>query len=192
VSYLTQARIHRGLSRYPSINLDQRNTRERPMTSFSPAHTVRIGFPATLEPRAVRATSDQAASSPRRAVLLGCLALVGVLALGIAARSLDVRPLAECRSGPVRLTLGSEAPATVTMGSGAACAISFFAPAASMNDVSVMAAPRHGTLTPRGRTGVIYRADAKYRGEDGFDLALRGRSDSGEGVAIVRVNVGVR
>jgi hypothetical protein len=185
-----QARIYGALSRCPSINLDRRNTRERPMTSFG--STVRIGFPATLEPRAVRATSDHAASPPRRAVLLGCLALVGVLALGIAARTLDVRPLVECRSGPMPLTLGGETAATVTMGSGAACAISFVALAASMNDISVMAGPRHGTITPRGRTGVIYRADAKYRGDDGFDLALRGRSDSGEGVAIARVKVGIR
>lgn len=162
------------------------------MTSFSPTQSLRIGFPATLEPRAARAANDQAASSPRRTVLLGCLALVGVLALGIAARSLDARPLAACQSGPVRLTLGSETPATVTMGSGAACVISFFAPAASMNDLKVIVGPRHGTVTPRGRTGVIYRADAKYRGEDGFDLAVRGRSDSREGVAIVRVKVGVR
>jgi hypothetical protein len=185
-----QARLHGALSRHHVDHPRQRNTRERPMTSFSP--TVRIGFPATPEPRAAGATNDQAASSPRRAALLGCLALVGVLALGIAARALDVRPLAECQSGPVRLTLGSETPATVTMGSGAACVISFFAPAAAMNDLRVMAGPRHGTIAPRGRTGVIYRADAKYRGEDRFDLALRGRSDSGDGVAIVRVNVAVR
>jgi hypothetical protein len=162
------------------------------MTSFGPADTVRIGFPATLEPRAVRAPGDQGTSSPRRTALLGCVAFVGVLAFGLAARTLDARPLAECRSGPVRLALGSETAATVTIGSGAACAISFFAPAVSMNGVRIMAAPRHGTVTPRGRTGVIYRAAAKYRGEDSFDLALSGRSDGGEGVAIVRVTVGAR
>jgi len=32
----------------------------------------------------------------------------------------------------------------------------------------------------------------EYRGEDSFDLTLRGRSDSGQRFAIVRVQINVR
>jgi hypothetical protein len=177
-----------------SIDLDQRNTREPPMISFSAAHTAsaRIGFPAASELRASRAANDQIARTPRRAVLLGCLALLGALALGIAARSLDVRPAAGCRAAPVRLALGGEAAAAMTMGAGAACAISLATPDITVADLKIAAAPRHGTVTPRGRTGATYRPDPRYHGEDGFDLALRGRSGGEDGIAIVRVNVTVR
>ena len=59
-------------------------------------------------------------------------------------------------------------------------------------DLKVVAAPQHGTVTARGRTGSIYRPEPRYRGEDSFDLALRGRSGGEDGVAIVRVQVMVR
>jgi hypothetical protein len=176
-----------------SINLDRHNNREPPMISFSRAQTapVRFDFPAALDPHTPPAADEQAPPS-RRTLLLGCLTVVGMLALGLAARSLDARPLTECRSGPVRLALGSKTAAAVTIGAGAPCAISLFAPGVSMDDLKVAVAARHGTVTPRGRAGVTYRPDVKYHGEDSFDLALRGRSDSGQGFAIVRVQVYVR
>lgn len=164
------------------------------MISSSRAQTapVRFDLPAAREPHPPRAADDQAPPSPRRTVVLGCLAALGMLAVGFALRSLDARPLAECRSGPVRLAFGSETTAAVTTGAGVPCAISIVTPGASIDDLKVAMAPRHGTITPRGRAGVTYRPDVKYRGEDTFDLALRGRSDSGQGFAIVRVQVNVR
>jgi hypothetical protein len=177
-----------------SINLDQHDTRELPVISSSRPQTspVRVDFPVTLEPHTPRGANDQAPPSARRTVVLGCLAVLGILAVGLAVSSLDARPLAECRSGPVRLRFGSETTAAVTTGAGVPCAISLVAPGASIDDLKVAMAARHGTIAPRGRTGVTYRPDVKYRGEDSFDLALRGRADSGQGFAIVRVQVNVR
>jgi hypothetical protein len=58
--------------------------------------------------------------------------------------------------------------------------------------LTVTAAAQHGSLAPRGRTGIIYRAQGDYRGEDSFALALRGRAGGDDAVAIVRVRVTVR
>jgi hypothetical protein len=63
---------------------------------------------------------------------------------------------------------------------------------AVIEDLTVTSAAQHGSISPRGRTGVIYRAHRNYRGEDDFALALRGRADSSAGVAIIRVRIDVR
>ena len=164
------------------------------MISFSAAHTAptHIDLPATPELRTTRSANGRPSPAPRRAVLFGCLTLFGVLTIGIAARSLDLPPLSECQSAPVRLALGSEATATMTTGAGAACAIVLVAPAINVADLKIVVAPQHGTATPRGRTGAIYRPDAKYRGDDSFEFVLRGRSVAEDGVAVVRVQVTVR
>lgn len=164
------------------------------MISFSAANTgpVTIEFPSTPELHTPRAANDRTAPSQRRTVLIGCLALLGVLAVGIAARSLDLRPLAECQAAPVRLALGGETTATMTMRAGTACAISLVTPDMTVADLRIAAGPRHGTVTTRGRTGAIYRPGARYRGDDSFDLALSGRTDGADGIAVVRVQVTVR
>ena len=64
--------------------------------------------------------------------------------------------------------------------------------AAVIEELTITSAPQHGSTSPRGRTGVIYRAHRNYRGEDSFAVALRGRASSGAGVAIIRVRVDVR
>ena len=63
---------------------------------------------------------------------------------------------------------------------------------AVIEDLTITSAAQHGSISPRGRTGVIYRAHGNYRGEDSFALALRGRAGSSAGVAIIRVQVDVR
>jgi hypothetical protein len=170
-----------------SIDLDQRSNREPPMISFSTNTAASVRFTGA---QSAAAANDLLAQ--RRAVLLGCFALLGLLAFGIAARSLDVRPPAECHSVPLRLMLGTETPATMTLDAGAVCAISLTAPDATIAELKIAAAPQHGTVTARGRTGAIYRPDPRYRGEDSFDLALRGRSGGEDGIAVVRVRVTVR
>jgi hypothetical protein len=61
-----------------------------------------------------------------------------------------------------------------------------------IDDLDVMVPPRRGTLTMRGRTGVVYRADADFLGTDTFALAARSTPSAGLGVATVRVQVNVR
>ena len=162
------------------------------MISLSATHataSARADSPATQR-KPANATGDRA--TQRRMVLLGCLALLGALSFGIAARALHVRPAAECQSAPVRLALGSHTGATMTMGAGAACAIALTGIDLTVNELAVLTAPRHGKVAPRGRTGVVYRADSGYRGEDTFDFAVRGRSDGEDGISVVRVQVTVR
>jgi hypothetical protein len=61
-----------------------------------------------------------------------------------------------------------------------------------IEDLTVTVAAKHGSIAPRGRTGVVYRAPVNYRGEDSFALTLRGGPETQHGVAIVRVRVNVQ
>ena len=51
-------------------------------------------------------------------------------------------------------------------------------PALPLDGLSIDAAPQYGTLSPRGRTGVIYRPDRAFTGNDTFVFSLHGRSSS--------------
>jgi len=59
-------------------------------------------------------------------------------------------------------------------------------------DIWIDTAPQHGTVRPRGRTGITYRAADRFKGDDFFTIALRGRGKSGAGIMTVRVRVAVQ
>jgi hypothetical protein len=127
-----------------------------------------------------------------RIMLGGCAILLSLIGVCSTMKALDLRPPSACDASPVQLTFGAETAARIEIGSGTACTIAMQAGAAVIEDLTVTAAARHGSLAPHGRTGVIYRAPDNYRGEDSFALALRGRSERRPGVAIVRVRVNVQ
>ncbi len=127
-----------------------------------------------------------------RSVLGGCAILLSLIGVWSTMKALELRPPSACGTAPVRLTFGAETAARIETGSGTACAVAMQAGAAVIEDLTVTVAARHGSVAPRGRTGVVYRAQDNYRGEDSFALALRGRSETLHGVAIVRVRVNVQ
>jgi hypothetical protein len=127
-----------------------------------------------------------------RIVLGGCAILLSLIGLWSTMKALELRPPSACDATPVRLTFGAETAARIETGSGTACAFTVQAGAAVIEDLTVTVAAQHGSIAPRGRTGVVYRAQDNYRGEDSFALALRGRSETQHGVAIVRVRVNVQ
>lgn len=146
-------------------------------------------LPAAAEPP--HAAGDQLRRVDSRIVLGGCAALLSLIGAWSGMKALDLQPLA-CRVSPLTLTLGTETAATVQTGGGMACTVALQTGSAVIDDIAVTAPPAHGSIVPRGRTGVIYRAEARYRGEDSFALMLRGRSGAQEGAAVVRVRVTVR
>jgi hypothetical protein len=139
---------------------------------------------------------DRSAGTPRRIdsriMLGGCAILLSLIGVWSTMKALELRPPAACGTSPVQLTFGAETAARIETGSGAACTVAMQAGTGVIEDLSVMAAARHGSISPRGRSGVVYRAPDNYRGEDSFALALRGHSETQHGVAIVRVRVTVQ
>jgi hypothetical protein len=127
-----------------------------------------------------------------RIVLGGCAILLSLIGVWSSMKALELRPPSACDASPVRLTFGAETATRIETGSGTACAVAMQAGAAVIEDLTVTVAAQHGSIAPRGRTGVVYRARDNYRGEDSFALALRGRSETQHGVAIVRVRVNVQ
>ena len=98
----------------------------------------------------------------------------------------------DCQTEPLALKFGREMNIKMSVGSGMSCALFTRAGSASLDDVVVEAAPENGTVNPRGRTGVTYRAKPAYKGDDAFTIALKGHSGSERGAMKVRVSVSVR
>jgi hypothetical protein len=64
--------------------------------------------------------------------------------------------------------------------------------AADHDPACIHVPPRYGELAPRGRTGVFYRPDPKFKGEDSFAFALRGGPSSSHAKSVIRVQVTVK
>lgn len=84
----------------------------------------------------------------------------------------------DCHVGPIPLTLGRESDVTITLPANTPCTILVRAGSAVLDDIAVDAPPDRGTLTARGRTGVVYRPHPGFKGVDSFGFSLYGRSRS--------------
>jgi hypothetical protein len=74
----------------------------------------------------------------------------------------------------------------------AACAIWAKAVSIPIDDMTITMTPQHGTLAPRGRTGVTYRPSHGFIGNDFFALALRKKPDGRDETSLVKVRVTVK
>lgn len=99
---------------------------------------------------------------------------------------------AACRASPALLRFGAEIDTSMSVRAGWACPLLLKTASQGVDDLDVMIPPRRGTLTMRGRTGVVYRADPDFRGTDTFALAARSAPSAGPGIATIRVQVSVR
>jgi hypothetical protein len=95
----------------------------------------------------------------------------------------------DCRPARVPLRLNSQADAALKATRGAPCSVVVDTGSASVDALSIETAPANGTLRPRGRTGVVYRAAPSFTGEDDFTIALKGRANQTPGTMQVRVRV---
>jgi hypothetical protein len=176
-----------------SFDLENQSTETR-TTDF--VRQARIGKAIPDASTAREMQPERPGGNPRRfdsrTVLGGCAILLSLIGVWSTMKALELRPPPACDASPVRLMFGTETAARIETGSGTACAVAMQAGAAVIEDLTVTVAARHGSIAPRGRTGVVYRAQDNYRGEDSFALALRGRSETQHGVAIVRVRVNVQ
>jgi hypothetical protein len=177
-----------------SFDLGDQSTEAR-TTDF--VRQARIGKTIADASTARKMQPERSAGNPprridSRSVLGGCAILLSLIGVWSTMKALELRAPSACDASPVRLTFGAETAARIETGSGTACAVAMQAGTAVIEDLTVTVAAQHGSIAPRGRAGVVYRAQDNYRGEDSFALALRGRSETQHGVAIVRVRVNVQ
>ncbi len=126
------------------------------------------------------ADPDEAAQSGRAAPawrFVG-LSILCVLAMAVAG-TLSSRG---CRVEPVTLGAGIGRDISIAVPADTPCTILVRPGSATLVGFTVDVPPQRGTVTPRGRTGVVYRPNRGYTGDDGFTFSLHGRSS-----AIVRV-----
>jgi hypothetical protein len=135
------------------------------------------------------APAAQVAAQVRRSLDLGEFALarpavpasafVGLSIVCVGAMvAASVLSAHDCRVKPIPLTLGRDAEVAITVPAKTSCTIQVHSGSAMVDDLVVTAPPAHGVLTPRGRTGVVYRPDRGFRGDDAFVFSLQGTMDS--------------
>jgi len=98
----------------------------------------------------------------------------------------------DCQVRPIPLALGVESNASVAMPANTPCTITVAAGSTALEDIAIELLPQHGTVTPRGRTGVTYRPAPRFKGEDSLAFSIRGRSGAVTGISVVRVRATVK
>jgi hypothetical protein len=128
----------------------------------------------------------------QRPEVFGCIALVGLFLGMVGGTTLGPQGAGQCRTEPGALAFGADIDATMTVSHSSVCAIWTKADNASFDEPKVMLLPQHGTIALRGRTGVTYRPNREFTGEDSFAFTLRGRSAMRDIASLVRVRVNVK
>jgi hypothetical protein len=123
--------------------------------------------------------------------ILGGILLLAVLVIWLAARWLNVTAPPECRMDPSSLLFGVDEQAFMTVPANAPCAI-WPRATSRVDDFKITAPPENGIAAPRARSGVVYRPNPNFRGEDAFSFSLRGKSGRFDGESVIRVQVLVK
>ena len=97
----------------------------------------------------------------------------------------------DCRAKPIPLALGLDAEASIAMPANTPCTILVRLGSVALDGITIDAPPERGTLTPRGRTGVVYRPHRDFKGDDTFAFSLHGRSSSVRETSIIRVRASI-
>jgi len=128
----------------------------------------------------------------KRPEIFGCVILVAVFAVLFGARSWGLVGPADCRTDPISLAFGPEINATMTTPPGRACLLSIKVTSASIDQLEIISAPQHGAVTARGHTGMIYRPEREFVGNDSFAFALRNNNAARrDQPTLIRVRVSV-
>ena len=97
----------------------------------------------------------------------------------------------DCRVAPIPLALGLQTRYCLRSRP-IRPARSWCSPAAALDGpFRIDIPPERGTLTPGGRTGVVYRPRPGFKGTDVFDFSLRGRSSAAYETATIRVRASI-
>jgi hypothetical protein len=118
------------------------------------------------------------------------ICLVGFFLIAVGPTAFTRAGTTQC--GLVALPLPTSGLARLlTVKSGFMCPISLPRGPAGIDDLIVSVPPRHGTVWPDGATGLIYRSDRDFHGEDHFSIARQNRSDPGRHQIAIAITVKV-
>jgi hypothetical protein len=92
----------------------------------------------------------------------------------------------DCQIKPTQFVFGIT-DLSVTTPAGTPCTIVVRPGSGAVDALTIESQPKHGTVTARGRTGVIYRPDRKFRGEDEFVFSIHAGPSSLEKASVIRV-----
>ena len=98
----------------------------------------------------------------------------------------------DCQAGPIRLVAGLASDISAVVPANTTCTIVVKAGSMTLADIGIDTPPEHGSLTPRGRTGVVYRPQRGFKGEDRFEFSLRSGSDGSRKEFVIHVRAVVR
>jgi hypothetical protein len=131
------------------------------------------------------------ASATRRVLGIGAIGLTVALLLAAGLVGAGLKQQAACQVAPRPLTLEQETTATMHVRAGVPCSIvaRIDAPVA---ELTVTRLPANGTLVASGRTGLVYRPEPSFRGEDFFAFAMHAGRPGHDDTSVVRVHVAVR
>jgi hypothetical protein len=105
-------------------------------------------------------------------------------------------PLADatggCHTFPLVFKPGATIDTSMSVGQDRACSLYISAGSAVISSLAVVTAPSGGAISARGRTGVVYRSLAGYRGEDAFTIALAGKLKEEVTTMTVKVRINVK
>ncbi len=132
------------------------------------------------------------AARTRTSSLLGGLCLAGVAGLFAAPIFFNVPTVNECRLSPLPQPGVAATEAAMTVKSGVLCPFSAKSAWASVDEIAVVTPPRSGTVIPQDHTGLIYRSNAGFHGEDSFSVEMHMRSPVLTGKSLVHFTVAVR
>jgi hypothetical protein len=97
-----------------------------------------------------------------------------------------------CRTSPLVFRPGVAAETLMTVARDRACSLYVSPGSAIINSLQIDAVPSGGTLSARGRTGVIYRALSGFNGDDAFTFTLAGKVKEDIATMTVKVQISVK
>jgi hypothetical protein len=150
-----------------------------------------VWFGEAAEQRRRRSLPAAPTAPSSRSWLLGCIALLVVVAGIVAAQRFEAS-MGPCHTVPALPGAGAEPAMRMTVAHNAACAIGARIQTIAGNEVKIEVPPQHGTLALRGRSGVTYRPTAEFTGNDFFAFTQRGHSPARDNMSFVRVSVTVK
>lgn len=100
-------------------------------------------------------------------------------------------PVSDCQTSPSPVVFSPDTEITLIARRGASCPIFVRRTVAMVDRLNVTVVPRNGIVTPRGGTGVVYRPNKDFKGEDFFAFAMRVQLSNYVGTSLVRVRVTV-
>lgn len=97
-----------------------------------------------------------------------------------------------CRTLPLVFKPGATVETVMTVAQDRACSLYVSPGSAVISSLDVNTAPSGGVVSPRGRTGIIYRSLSGFDGDDSFTFTLSGKVKEDVAAMTIKVRISVK